>query len=119
MVFCTTNASDSFTKDIPPPAAAGDTPVATFPVMMLFLIVGVRAANKAIPPPLPESQLLFRIIFPMTCADAAPPIAIPPHRQVPHCNASVSCFGWYFPKSEATRSSQKSRRLLRRRYFAE
>src|ERR671931_456370 len=77
------SGSESFTIDIPPPCAAGETPVAVLPLMMLFLIVGVPAAFIEIPPPLPEGQVLFAMTFPMTCANPAPPSARPPPPQPP------------------------------------
>ena len=71
-------AAESFIIEIPPPWEAGETRVAVFPVMMLFLMVGVPAAFIEIPPPSPEGQVLFTITFPMICAWPAPPMAIPP-----------------------------------------
>ncbi len=70
--------SESFTIDIPPPCAAGDTPVAVLPVMTLFLMVGVPAAFIEIPPPLPEGQVLFAMTFPTICATPAPSNEMPP-----------------------------------------
>ena len=59
------SAGESFTMLMPPPCAAGDTPLAEFPLMILPLMLTAPDAKRLIPPPLPLVHLLFEITLPL------------------------------------------------------
>src|SRR5262249_41247911 len=81
ITFWMISASETFTIEIVPPPDQQSSSVAVLPIMMLFTIVGVPAAN--IPIALPLYDVLPTMIFPVTTAEPAPRSAMPPPSKAP------------------------------------